>query len=189
MTRNFADTPVAPELVDDLIDVARRAPSAGNTSATHYVVLEGASQVAQYWDVTLPAERRASFPWPGLLQAPVLVVLWTDPLAYVKRYGESDKARTGLGDGVDVWSVPYWFVDGGMAGMSLLLGAADAGLGALFFGVFEHEPVVRSHFGVPEHMRAVGTVALGYPAATQRRSLSADRARAPLDTQLHRARW
>ena len=39
------------------------------------------------------------------------------------RYAEEDKARTGLGAGADAWAVPYWWVDGGMAAMTLLLAA------------------------------------------------------------------
>ena len=38
--------------------------------------------------------------------------------------------------------MPYWWVDGGMAVEHLLLGAVDAGLGACFFGLFDHEPAV-----------------------------------------------
>ncbi len=53
MVRAFTDRPVAPALVDELIDLARRAPSAGNTQPWHFVVLEGAD-TARLWDVTLP---------------------------------------------------------------------------------------------------------------------------------------
>ena len=31
------------------------------------------------------------------------------------RYGEHDKAPTGLGAGAAQWAVPFWFVDAGMA--------------------------------------------------------------------------
>ena len=50
-------TPVDPAVVDGLVDLARRAPSAGNSQGVAYVVLEGAEQTARYWDVALPAER------------------------------------------------------------------------------------------------------------------------------------
>ncbi len=138
MVRAFTDQPVAPALVDELIDLARRAPSAGNTQPWQFVVLEGAD-TARLWDVTLPPERRAGFRWQALLSAPAVVVPVIDPDAYVERYAEGDKAATGLGEGADAWSVPYWWVDGGMAVHGLLLAAVDAGLGALFFGLFDHE--------------------------------------------------
>ena len=151
-------------------------------------MLEGRDQTAAYWEVTLAAERRDSFPWPGLLDAPVLLVLWVDPAAYVARYGEPDKAHTGLGVGVDAWPVPYWFVDGGAAAQTVLLAASDLGLGALLFGLFEHEDAVRTRFGVPDGRRAVGTIALGHRRA-ERSSQSANRRRPALDTVIHRGGW
>jgi len=188
MTRAFLTTPVAPTLVDELLDVARRAPSAGNTASLRFLVLEGPRQTAAYWETTLPPASRQSFPWPGLLDAPVLVIPWVEPSAYVARYAEPDKAQAGLGESTGDWPVPYWFVDGGAAVMSLLLGAEAAGLGALFFGLFEHEESVRARFGVPERHRAVGTVALGR-RAPDRVSQSAKRSLLPLEEVVWRARW
>ncbi len=84
--------------------------------------------------------------------------------------------------------MPYWFVDGGAAVMTLLLGAEDRGLGALLFGLFEHEDAVRARFGVPEAWRAVGTVAIGHQAP-ERRSNSAQRRRPGMDEVVHRGAW
>ena len=162
--RAFADRPVDPHIVDHLLDLARRAPSAGHTQPWAFVVLSGPEETGRLWDVTLPVERRAAFRWPGLFTAPVVVLPLVRPGAYVARYAEPDKAATGLGASADGWPVPYWWVDGGMAVENLLLLAADAGLGALFYGLFDHEAAVLRTFGVPEGWRALGSVALGWPA-------------------------
>jgi nitroreductase len=188
MTRSFLPTEIPTATVDRLLDRARRAPSAGNTASVEFLVLDTDDDVSAYWSTTLTDERREVFPWPGLLDAPVLVVPWVDPDAYVERYGEPDKAHTGLGESVDAWPVPYWFVDGGAAVMALLLGAESEGLGALLFGLFGHEDAVRSRFGVPSGRRAVGVVALGH-RAPDRPSASAGRRRRPLDQVVHRKRW
>src|SRR5918993_947020 len=66
MVRSFDRVPVAPAVVDGLLDLARRVPSAGNSQGVAFVVLEG-SDTARLWDVTLPAERRATFRWRGPL--------------------------------------------------------------------------------------------------------------------------
>lgn len=187
MTRAYTADPVDPAVVDEILDLARRGPSAGKTDSLHFLVLEGVD-VARYWDTTLAEEKRPSFPWPQLLDAPVIVVPWVEPAAYVRRYAEADKARTGLGEGEDAWSVPYWWVDGGAAAMTVLLAAEDAGLGALLFGVFEHEDAVRSTFGVPEGFRAVGAIAIGHPAP-DRPSQSSQRPRAAFDQIVHRGDW
>ena len=105
MVRNFDDRELPREQISALIDRARRAPSAGNTSATEFLVLHGAEQTERYWNTTLTAERRTGFPWPGLLKAPVLVIPLSDPQAYLDRYGESDKAHTGLGEAVEQLSL------------------------------------------------------------------------------------
>jgi nitroreductase len=189
MVRSFAPRPVDPEVVDRIVRAALSAPSAGNTRATSFVVLEG-SDTARLWDVTLPAERRTAFRWPGLLEAPVVVVALVEPGAYPRRYAEDDKAATGLGAGLDAWPVPYWWVDGGMAIQTLLLGATDAGLGALFYGLFEHEEAALAALGVPEGRRALGAVALGHPAEDPGLpGRSAGRPGPPPATRIHRGGW
>ena len=188
MTRAFDPAPVDPTTTDRILDRARRAPSAGNTASVEFLVLDTAAAVEAYWDTTLTASRRDSFSWPGLLDAPTLVVPWVRPAAYVARYAESDKAHTGLGRSVDDWPVPYWFVDGGAVVMAILLGAEAEGLGALLFGLFGHEAAVRQRFAVPDDRRAVGAIALGR-RAPDCPSASAARPRPPLDAVVHRGIW
>lgn len=188
MTRSFSREPTSPELVDELIDLARRSPSAGNASALEWLLLDDPSALAAYWDATLPPQRRDGFAWPELLNAPVIVIPWVDPQIYLDRYREADKAHLPLGESLDAWDVPYWFVDGGAAVQTLLLAAEDAGLGALFFGLFEHEPKVRETFGVPAAQRALGAVALGH-RADGRPSQSQLRRRRGIDEVLHRNSW
>lgn len=188
MVRAFTDEPVGPEVVDELIDLARRAPSAGNSQGWAFVVLAGATETARYWDITLPPDRRDGFRWPGLVAAPVVIVALVRPDAWVERYAEPDKAATGLGQGPGEWPVPYWWVDTGMAVEHLLLGATAAGIGACFFGLFRHEEAVLAELRVPAGWRAVGAIALGHPAPDEP-GRSAGRGRPPLDDVIHRGGW
>ncbi len=188
MVRSFTAEPVTPEVVDEICDLARRAPTAGNTAGIEFLVLEG-HDTSAYWDVTLPSERRDGFAWPGLLTAPALVVVWTNVGEYLRRYREPDKIHTGLGARAEAWPVPYWFVDGGAVVMTMLLAAQDRGLGAAFFGMFGHEPAVRQRFDVPTDRRGVGTIAIGHPAGDDRPSRSAGRGRPDLGDVLHRSQW
>jgi nitroreductase len=75
-----------------------------------------------------------------------------------------------------------------MAVQNLLLAAVDEGLGALLFGVFEHERAVLAAFGVPEGRRALGVIALGHPAPDEP-GASARRPRRSLAEVTHRGRW
>ena len=188
MVRNYAPDPIDPGVLDRVLAAGRRAPAAGNTQALDLIVLEGAAETARYWDVTLAPERRATFRWPGLLVAPVLLIPCVRPQSYVDRYAEADKARAGLGDSADGWAVPYWYVDGGAAIMAMLLTAVDEGLGSLLFGQFDHEPAVRAAFGIPDDVVPLGTIALGHPAPDEP-GRSAKRERSSLDEVVHCGSW
>ena len=192
MTRAFSPEPIEPDLLAELVELASRAPSAGKTQGWHLLVLEGVD-AHRYWDITFPAERRGGFAFPHLFDAPVIAIPLADPDAYVERYAEPDKARSGLGSGVDAWAAPYWTIDGSMAVMTLLLAAENVGLGALFFGVFDHEPAVRAGFGIPDRLQVLGVLALGWPhegvGETGRAGRSASRARRAPDQIIRRGRW
>lgn len=189
MVRSYRRDPVSQASIDAVIAAAYRAPSAGNTNSLDLLVLTD-DDVADYWDTTLATERRSAFPWPGLLHAPVLLIPYVDPTSYVARYAEADKKRAGLGAGLDAWTVPYWWVDGGAAVENILLAVNGLSLGGCFFGQFQHERAVRERFGVPPHLRAVGSVAIGHPdSATDRRSRSAARPRRSIEERTHRGRW
>ena len=168
MIRTYTDAPVEAATLDRLLDLARRAPSAGNTQATGFVVLDRPDLVDRYWDTTLPdggpGSKRATFRWQGLLRAPVLILVTVDPDRYLSRYSEPDKAATGRGTSADRWPVPYWWVDVGAVIQNLLLLVADAGLGACLFGPFDHEPAIRAEFDLPDRLRIAATVAIGHPA-------------------------
>jgi nitroreductase len=191
MVRDFDPArPLDPATVDALIAAACRAPSAGNSQGWDFVVLEGPTQTARFWDVSLPPARRATFAWPGLLDAPVLVCPVADPGAYVARYAEADKATTGLGAGEGAWAFPYWLTDTAFATMVLLLAATDAGLGACFFGLFERAPAVASALGIPDGRIPIGMVALGHPVPGHHApGRSATRRRRSVAEVVHRGGW
>ena len=189
MVRTFTGRRIEPEEIDRMLDLARRAPSAGNTSAVEFLVLDTPSTIDRYWSTTMTSRVRSTFRWQGLLEAPVLVVLATRPDSYVERYAEADKARPGLGESADAWPQPFWWIDAGMVAQNLLLVAGDRGWGAALFGLFDHEPAVRAGFGVPDDRRLVCTIALGEPSERDEPGRSAGRSRPPMSSVIHRGRW
>ena len=203
MVRNFEDRPVPADALERILDHARRAPSAGHTQGSAFLVLVGPEQVGRFWDCTFPAERRAGFRWPGLLRAPVVILPCASKEAYLDRYAEPDK---GWADRDEArWPVPYWDIDCGFATMAMLLTAVDEGLGALFFGVFDDPgdggcppdkggesrqrlAALRTSFGIPDEFHPIGAVAFGWPAPAEP-SPSLRRGRRPVDDVVHRGRW
>jgi len=189
MVRSFSGHPVPTGQLERVLQLACTAPSAGNTGGWDAVVLTG-PETAVFWDATTTPEWRArSRRWPGLERAPVVVALFVDPDAYVARYAEADKAGSGLGEGVDAWPVPYWYVDGAFAALLMLLAASDTGLGACLLGNFRGEGELRAALGVPPGRRYVGAVAMGPAGGDDPPSSSAARGRRRPSRVVHQGRW
>ena len=191
MCRRFdADRGVPDAVVHGLLDLATRAPSAGHTQGWHFVVLTGADDRAAFWGATGGGETQADAWLRGVRPAPVLVLVLSDPQAYLDRYAEPDKGWTDRSP--QRWPVPYWDTDSAMAAMVLLLGAQERGLGALFFGVpAPSQAAVHSAFAIPDRLRIVGVVALGHPDPLEPtpRSPSLRRGRRGLADVVHRGRF
>lgn len=192
MTRAFSTQPVESKLISQIVDFASRAPSAGKTQGWHALVITS-NDTAKFWDDTLAVEKRESFRWKQLLDAQVIALVFADPLAYVERYSENDKAHTGLGASAEAWPTPYWTVDASFAAMTMLLAAEDAGLGALFFAVFSGEQQLRTRLCVPDNLQLIGAIALGWPlesdALNASASASASRPRRSADQIIHLNGW
>src|SRR5512146_460123 len=93
MTRNFTGEPVAPEIIDRILDLARRGPSAGYTQGQSFIVItredlrHAAAKIAgEEGYVNLGFD-------PFVSRAPVLVIACTSEAAYHRRYQEPDKVR------------------------------------------------------------------------------------------------
>ena len=189
MVRSFSADPVPAEVLDRILANARRAPSAGFTQGFSFLVLEGPEETTRFWSVTMPdPARRETFGYPRLLDAPVIVVPLSSKQAYLDRYAEPDK---GVFDRREsFWPVPYWHIDAGFATMLVLLTAVDAGLGALFFGIFpERMASFRAAFGVPDEYTAIGCVSVGYAGSQDRKSPSLRRGRRGLEDVVHSGHW
>jgi nitroreductase len=207
MCRSFLERPVEPAVVDRLLDLARRAPSAGHTQGWSWLVLEGTELTRRFWLLEADPAWLAAPSHPGLLRAPVILVPWSRPAAYQERYAEADKSGVGRpggrrtepgpgdqpaswGDGPGGgWLVPWWDVDLAFSVMLVLLAAVDEGLGALFFALHGDPGRLAAGFGVPEDWRPLGAVALGWPDPGDAPSSSARRGRRPVSEVVHRGRW
>ena len=191
MCRDFTDDPVEPPVLERILAGALSSPTAGNTQGTSWVILQGAAETATYWDATTDDEWRARNPdwFSGLARAPVVLLAYASPAAYVARYAEADKADDVLGEGPDAWPVPYWYGDAAFGVMAVLLQAVDQGLGACVLGNFRGEHRLAASLGVPEQWRFFCAVVLGVPSGNGRRSRSLDRIGPAASDRIHRGRW
>ena len=193
MVREFTEDPVAPEVVDRMLEHATRAPSAGFSQGWEFLVLETAEDVDRFWRATTPPaadgrEREPSAWLRGMRTAPVVVVPLSHRDAYVDRYAEPDKGWTDRDEAR--WLVPYWHVDTGMASLLVLQTAVDEGLGGCFFGIPPTQvEAFRAEFGVPEAYHPIGALALGHPAPVPPRGSSTRRRRRTAAEVTHRGGW
>ena len=163
MIRKYDQTREVPEkIINKLIDNASRAPSAGYTQVQEFIVIKATS--------TKRRLRLASVNQEQVEEAPVLIVVCSNTSRSVGRYGKRGKEF-------------YSIIDGAFASMLILLTATNEGLGASFVGAFNDEKVSEI-LGLPEHVRPIGIIALGYPDEEPARLERIQR-----DRLVHHERW
>ena len=188
MVRNYdSDRPVPPEVLEQVLGNAVRAPSAGFSQGWDFVVLTDPADRAAFWEATADPDSEPDSWLRGIQHAPCLILCCSHKGAYLTRYAESDKGWTDQDEAR--WPVPYWDIDTGMAALLMLLTAVDEGLGGLFFGVppVAH-PAVHSAFGIPDDRNLVGVVSVGY-RAPDRKSPSLKRGRREVPQVAHAGRF
>jgi nitroreductase len=187
MVRNFDTKPIPDDLRDRILSNALHAPSAGFSQGWAFMTFEGPEETETFWAATFPADREKvrKFRWQGMFNAPLIIVPFASMDDYLDRYAEQDKGWTDRDP--NRWPVPFWHIDTGMATLLMLQTCVDAGLGALFFGIFRPKQFNEA-FGVPDTHTPIGAVAIGYPLPDEP-SPSLKRGRRPLDEVVHRARW
>lgn len=188
MIRRFTKDPVQPEVVQRIVELGLRAPSAGFSQGWDFLVLSEPAVVQQFWAATMAPGEELDDWMRGLASAPVLILCCSDKQAYLRRYAEPDKPWQDMQE--SHWPVPYWDVDTGMAAMIMLLAIVDAGLGGLFFGVpDEHMDAVHQEFEIPADRRIVGVIALGHAARTAPSGSTRSRRRRPTADVVHQNRF
>ena len=183
-----AYTPDRPpfEELERIVDLARRAPSAGFSQGLDFLVLDDPDAVDRFWSLTHHPEHQER---PDGEKSPVVILIFSDPQRYLARHSAHDKIEFGLDD-LDRWPVRFWDVDGGMASMQLQLAAVNAGLATWFLGIGYGEDAVRREFSIPDDRMMVGVIAVGYRDSDETPTGSGvSRQRRPLDDQLHRNGW
>jgi nitroreductase len=185
MVRHFKPDPIEPEVINELLRLSQRAPSAGFSQGQSFVVVTDPvlrQQVASFCGEDIYAER---FGHRWISEAPVQAIPCVSEAIYHARYQESDKIND---DGSEIeWPVPFWFIDIGMATMILLLGVVDRGLAAGYAGIPDTAGL-KALLGIPDDVVPIGVIPIGYPDVDVP-SPSLKRGRRSLDEYVHRDRW
>lgn len=187
MIRHFTSEPVAPEVINHLLELARHAPSAGFTQGQAFIVVTRSELRKAIGRLCGEEEYLSGGFHPFVSEAPVLFIPCTSEAAYHRRYQEPDKL---LEDGTEIeWPIPYWHMDIGCAVMILLLAAVNEGLGAGYAG-FSPEGLEELHklLNIPDEVTPVGVIPIGHraqdiPSPSLKRERKADA------DYIHREGW
>ncbi len=144
--RDFTDQKIPESAIKVLVEALRWAPSAGNLQSRKFYFVfneDVRNKLAQAGF----RENLVSF----IVRAPLVVVACADE-RIASQYGERGKHL-------------YCIQDTAASIQNLLLAAHDLGLGTCWTGAFK-EDRVREILGLPENLRPVVIVPVGYPAST-----------------------
>ena len=149
--RNFTGQAVPQEVIREVIELARFAPSWKNTQTARYYVVESAELKQQIADSCVMG---FTYNTGTLTKAAAIVVL-----AYVEKRSGYEKDGSYTTSKEDKWEV----FDAGIATQTFCLAAHEKGLGTCIMGIFEETDVAKA-IGLPEGQRVGALIALGYPA-------------------------
>jgi nitroreductase len=163
MIRAYTNDPVPEEKVQRLLTYAVRAPSAGNLQPWEFIVVRD------------PAVKKrltaAAFGQTPVAEASVIIATCANVQRAGSRYGQR--------------GMFFSLVDASFASLLILLGAVDEGLGACFVGAYHPEEVAKI-LALPDHVRPVGLITLGYPAEQPRKPSNP---RLRLEDLVHFDKW
>ena len=158
--RQYSDRAISPDDLDRILEAGRRAPSSMNAQRWDFVVVtdrEQLQELAKVWRYGRHVARSAA--------TMALVVPETD---------DPDTAC----------SIEY---DLGQVTMSMMLAAADLGIGSGHSAVMDQDQA-RKVLGLPNDRRCAYLIAFGYPSDRPLAPLRNPKRR-PFDEVVHRGRW
>ena len=152
--RAFKNQGVPAEIVEELIDAARWAPSAGNIQPWEFIIVRKPRIKRRLVETALGQM--------FIEEAPVVIVVCADEERSSQGYGVRGKTL-------------YCIQDTAAAMQNIHLTAYSLGLGTCWVGAFREEEA-REILKIPRGMRPVAIIPVGYPAeaptARMRKSIS-----------------
>lgn len=149
--RAYKEETVSPELIREVIDTARFAPSWKNTQTARYYVVQDAALKQKIAESCVLG---FTYNTGTLLKAPVLVVL-----AYVEKRSGYERDGSYTTPKESAWEM----FDAGIAAQTFCLAAHEKGLGTCIMGIFDDAAVAKA-ISLPEGQRVGALIALGIPA-------------------------
>lgn len=145
--RRFDKKPVDDNFIGVMLYMATQAPSAGNTQDWHFVVVKDEEQKNKLAKASL----RQGF----IAEAPVVIVVCSDLEKTSMKFGKRGETL-------------YSAINAASAIQNMMLSATALGLGTCWVGAFDEEEV-KTILELPDNMRPIAIIPVGYPAETPRK--------------------
>ena len=158
--REFAERPVSSEHLDRILEAGRRAPSSQNWQPWDFVLVTDRAQLVELAKV-----------WRGAGH----VARSAATVAFIAQMPEDEHHRD---------LIQYDF---GQATMSMMIAAADLGIGTAHAAVADQE-LARSVLGLPNDRFCAYVMSLGYPADRPLKPIKRPKRR-PFEEVVHRGMW
>lgn len=144
--RKYADKPVPQEIINELIEAARLAPSGNNVQPWRFYIIK---------DKKILTENKV-FHQDFVYKAPLIIVCCSDPQGFAELY----KVSKDLDERDPV--LRAWR-DLSLACENMVLRATELGLGTCFVGWIKRDEI-KKILNIPENYVLAYVIAMGYPA-------------------------
>ena len=149
--RNYKEDQISQEVLREVVELARFAPSWKNTQIARYYVVK---DVALKKNIAENCMMDFTFNTKTLTKAPALVVV-----AYVEKRSGFERDGSFSTSKEDRWEM----FDVGIATQTFCLAANEKGLGTCIMGIFDEAKIAEA-ISLPEGQKVGAVVAIGYPA-------------------------
>jgi len=148
--RKYSEKDVSEEVINEVVSLARYAPSWKNTQVVRYHVIKTPQIKADIADhCVLDFEFNAK----TIMRCKALVVVTV--IKKVSGYENNGDFSTSKGDRWETF-------DAGIATQTFCLAAHSKGLGSVILGIFDEEKICQ-YIQIPENERITALIAIGYP--------------------------
>jgi nitroreductase len=142
--RKYTDKQIPEEIINELLDAARKAPSAKNVQSHKYFIVKDKV-------VKNKLIEAGAFKHSFVNDAPLVIICCADPTQYPKS------------EDVDEAPVNYAYIDLSIAASFLVLRATELGLGTVFVA-WIYRDKIKKVLNIPESYIIPFVIPVGYPA-------------------------
>jgi len=142
--RKYQDKPIPEEIIKELLDAARKAPSAKNTQSHKYFIVKDKETINKL-------KENNAFKQPFVYDAPLIIVCCADPKQYPERVDVDDTSEN------------YAIIDLSIASSFLVLRSTELGLGSVFVA-WIYRDKIKEILNIPKDYIVPFVILIGHPA-------------------------